>query len=268
MANEKHLLLEIGGGYTSGAGLENEIWACTLRFAAVYGSVDAVGTFPNDWNPVAASVNRTETSWTIAGNWKLDAGAGYYFTPDDWLNDVVAPTAVTWLSTVIAASTVTLETLKLYPIGAPTGKSIPAPPYTQGSPMLLTFTGTLPHGGGTSYAFPPQNSVVASHRTNQTGRRGRGRMFLPPMAADGTTAGGRLTPTRQAAILAAQVAMLEAMIFSGSGLDLWNVRPVITGKPFVNYGVIAQAQVGDVIDTQQRRRDRLTETRLTTPVTF
>lgn len=267
MAGEQHLLLEIGGSYTSASGASSEIWATTLRFAIVFGTVDDTGTLPSTLGVLTHEVNRVETGWTIVGNWKI-SNLGIDWSPDDWLNDVVAGTVSTWIATVIASSVVTVETLKLYPIIGPSGKAIPNPDQTQGSPMTLTFTGTLPHGGGTSFPLPLQNSVVASHRTQQVGRRGRGRMYLPVMAADGIDAAGRLTSTRQADVLAAQVAMVGGLYFSGTGTDLFNVRPIVTGKPYAKYGVISEVQVGNVMDTQRRRRDRLEETRISTPITY
>lgn len=267
MAGEQHLLLEIGGSYTNATGLAPEIWACTLRFAAVYGTVDPDGTLPSNWIVNTKDINRTEADWTITGNWDISV-IGAHWAADDFLNDVVAPTVNTWIGSVIAFAGATVETLKMYPIVGPSGKAIPNPDQTQGSPILLTYTGTLPHGGGTSFPLPVQNSVVASHRTNQLGRKGRGRMYLPTMAADGIDAGGKLTGGRQTAVLAAQVALISGLYYSGSGTNLWNVRPIVTGKPYSRYGVISDVQVGNVIDTQRRRRDRLEETRMTTPITF
>lgn len=267
MAGEQHLLMEIGGSYKDAAGLAPEIWACTLRFAAVYGSVDADGTLPSNWTVNTKAINRTETDWTITGNWDISV-IGAHFSPDDWLNEVLAPNVVIWINSVIAYASVQVDTIKLYPIVGPTGKSIPNPDQTQGSPVLLTFTGTPPYGGGTSFPLPVQNSVVASHRTDQLGRRGRGRMYLPVMAADGTDQGGKLTSARQTAVLAAQVAFIESLYFSGSGGDLWNVRPIVTGKPFSKYGVISEVQVDNIVDTQRRRRDRLEGSRMQTPITF
>lgn len=267
MSGEQHLLLEIGGNYTSAAGLSPEIWACTLRFAAVYGTVDADGTLPSNWIVNTKAIARTEADWTINGNWDISV-IGAHWAADDFLNDVVAPTIDDWIGSVIASTVVQVETLKMYPIVGPSGKAIPNPDQTQGSPVTLTYTGTLPHGGGSSFPLPPQDSVVASHRTDQLGRRGRGRMYLPPMASDGLDAGGKVLSARQTAILAAQVAMVSALFYSGSGTNLWNVRPIVTGKPYAKYGVISEIQVGNIVDTQRRRRDRLIETRQVTPISF
>ena len=57
MADEKHLLLTISGGYTDST-LSGEIWQVGLRLALVYGTVDDVGTLPNSWAPKATSSSR------------------------------------------------------------------------------------------------------------------------------------------------------------------------------------------------------------------
>jgi hypothetical protein len=56
-------------------------------------------------------------------------------------------------------------------------------------------------------------------------------------------------------------ALLEG-ISIGSGVPAtWNVRPIVTGSPWGNYAVVNSVQVGDVMDTQRRRRRQLVEAR-------
>ena len=260
-----HLLLAMEGGYSS-AGLSAEIWATTLRLALVFGSVDDIGTLPSNWAPAENLVNRTETLWDIEGNWKIAGPGTASFNADDYLNDQVAPAITTFMSASYISNAVRLDTLKIYPIASPTGRSIPAPPFTQGTPMTLTWTSDNPVGGTSAAMLPPQDSLVLSNRSGQTGRRGRGRNYWPALTVS-AMASGRANSSTTAQMLAAQIALLEALAYTaGSGLA--TVRPIITGKPFVNYGTITQVQVGDVFDTQQRRRDRLIETRTSGAVSY
>ena len=53
-----------------------------IRLALVFGSIDPVGTLPNNWDPSPTSINRTESDWTITGIWHANVGLNY-FQPDD-----------------------------------------------------------------------------------------------------------------------------------------------------------------------------------------
>lgn len=266
MAGEKHLLLSIIGDYTDAANV-TESWVNTLRLALVFGAVDPVGTLPSDWNPVAQTINRTETFWTITSNWKITK-AGASFQPDDYLNNQVAPAVSTWMGAFARSSRVRVRELKLSPIGAPTGRVVPAAPYTSGTPCLLTYTSAYPAGGNSGELLPLQNAAVASHRTAQVGRHGRGRMYVNGLVVGDVQADGRFAPGQKVGALSGQVALLQGLSYTGAGLGAPQVRPIVTGKPWVNYGIIEQVRVGDVIDTQRRRRRNLVESISSAPVSY
>lgn len=261
MANEQHLLLTAIGSYTDSV-LANETWAMSLRIALVFGNIDPVGTFPNNWSVVATNINRTESSWTITGNWSV-ADNGAVFAPDDFLNDQVAPAYTTWFQNQSVSAKTRLEQLKLSPIGAPTGKLVPAPPYLQGSPCVLTWTNSNPTGGGAGNILPLQDSVVISHLTAQPGRRGRGRQFAPGIDPAALTATGYLDTAKQTALAGTQKTFLQALTGSSAGALAAHWQPCVTGKPFTQYAVINAVAVGNVVDTQRRRRRSLPETRVT-----
>jgi hypothetical protein len=261
MANEKHLLLTIGGSYTL-SNLQVEQWQTTLRLALFAGpsggSAPDVGTLPNNWEPAASNVSRTETNWTITSNWKIDLGAGAWFNPDDYLNDQVAPAVTTWSNKAYFSSAMRVESLRLYPIG-PNGKVIPAPPYSSGTPCALDWTSNLPDGTGTGGLMPLQIAAVASHRTPQTGRRGRGRMFLPGLNKTAVGQGGQISNSDCQSIRDGQIALLEDVSYSDT-LTEWYLFPIVTGSPWTQYARINSVQVGDFVDTQRRRRRQLPET--------
>jgi hypothetical protein len=262
MAGEKHLYVVAGGGYVD-SGLAEEEWQVGLRFIGTPGSApDPLGPLPNSWDVVAQNTARTETLWRIDGNWTVEGGVND-LNVGDWLNNELAPAFTTWMGLNLIHNIVRLDTLKVYPIGAPDGAVIPAPPYSQGSPVTLTWTSSNPVGGGSSSCLPLQNSLVVSHRTAQVGRRGRGRMYFPAISSTGlsSTAGSRarLSSGTIAAAVAGQKALLEAVQVDGSSSGFW-VAPAIIGSPWTDYALINQVQAGDVIDTQRRRRNSLTET--------
>jgi hypothetical protein len=258
VANEKHLLLTFGGDYTDAANA-GEIWQNSLRLTLVFGGADPVGTLPSNWEPVAADINRTETKWTITGNWTIDGPLTAGFSPDDWLNDQVAGALDTWLGQSGIANKVRLLWAKVFPIGS-NGKALPAPPYSQGSPILLSWTSAYPTGDDGGNILPLQNALVISHRSAQTGRKGRGRMFRAGMSVNANDADGKVPSTIQGYLLSAQVALLEALSVADSGVDTPQVRPAIIGSPWTHYGTINQVRVGNRMDTQRRRRDQVDET--------
>lgn len=264
MANEKHLYLTIQGHCTT-PGLTNEVWQTGVRLALVFGSVDDIGTLPNSWNPIAHTINRVETNWTISGNWLAHQGS-IDFDPGDYLNDQVAPAVQVWMQANRASNQIRVDQLALYPIGAPLGRAVPAPPYASGTPCLLSLTAPV-MDGVTSGLLPLQNTVVASHRTSQIGRPGRGRMFLPPTGSS-TAVNGLLTDSNRDAIAAAHRDFLEALAFDGPTPTDPSVRPIVTGGNFTQYAVINQVRVGNVMDTQQRRRRQLIETFANETVTY
>lgn len=258
MTDEKHLYLTIGGSYEN-ASLDAEGWQIGVRLALNFGELDLVGTLPQSWAVVDNPISRTESDWTIEGNWKVSSLLPVAsFNPDDYLNDQVAPAWAAFLGGTPCSSDIRTEWAKLYPIASPDGHVIPAPPYGSGTPMTLTWTDSFPTGGSGSGYLPLQNSIGVSWRTGQTGRPGRGRIFLPPTTTAALDSHGFLSSTQQTNIRDSAVAFLEALSFNPAPLPGGpHIRPIVTGKPFTKYGIISQVRVDNVIDTQRRRRRQL-----------
>lgn len=256
MTGEMHLRLTAGGDYVS-SGLEGEIWECSVALALVFGTVDPVGTFPTNWTPEAATIARTESEWTIAGNWKVSVGA-HVFNPDDYLNDQAGPAWTTLMAYAHISSQSRLRYLKLSPIIGPSGHLEPAPPYAVGSPCELVWTTLDATGGLANPMLPPQNSVALSWQTAQPGRHGKGRVFLPP-SSGGILSLGKIDTTARDEIATAGAAFINALTYSDASPVGAHVKPVVTGKPWSHYGTISSVKVGNIMDTQRRRRDRLRE---------
>lgn len=102
--------------------------------------------------------------------------------------------------------------------------------------------------------LPPQVALVVSLRTAMATRAGRGRFYLPPLAVS-TVADGRLSSTAQGTVSSA----VEAFLTSLGGASL---TPVVRGRSTHTSTPITRYDVGDVFDTQRRRRDKLIETRI------
>lgn len=121
-------------------------------------------------------------------------------------------------------------------------------------------THTLNHAGTSAdEELPPQNSMACSTRTALPTRAGRGRFFLPPYAVT-TVASARatgLTRTRTATACQGFIQHLSDNAFPA----------VVYHRGFNTGDLITSIDVGDVFDTQRRRRNALTETRTSLPIT-
>ncbi|HSR54336.1 MAG TPA: hypothetical protein VLV83_26210, partial [Acidobacteriota bacterium] len=119
----------------------------------------------------------------------------------------------------------------------------------------LTKAADPRNDAGTSEAacLPFQCAVVVSLRTALATRAGRGRMYTPGVAVDQQD-GGRLVTAAQTTIADSAKAMMDAL--NGAGL-----APVIYHKAAGNFDGVTSLDVGDVIDTQRRRRNKLIEGR-------
>lgn len=103
--------------------------------------------------------------------------------------------------------------------------------------------------------LPFQVSEVVSLRSALATRSGRGRFYLPPIA-EGQTAAGRLTSTTVSAIVTAVNQYFSA-------LDTGGLDPVLLNRTTMVQTPVTQFDVGDVLDTQRRRRNGLLEVRVT-----
>lgn len=264
MAGEKHLYLVVAGGYASSAApLGAEEWQFGIRLlAGPGGEPDAIGQIANNWDVVAANHDRTETNWRIQGNWSIEGGVND-LDPADYLNDNVMPAVEAFIETSTMLNiALQLRQVRLYPIGAPDGHVVPAPPYAQGTPVVGTWTGTLPVGGTSGGMMPPDAAAVVSLRTQQIGRRGRGRIYIPGLhvgVMETSSNRGVMTSAWCTLLAGATKTLLENLQIAVLD-DGFDVRPMITGSPYVDYALINSARVGNLVDGQRRRKRSITET--------
>jgi hypothetical protein len=114
---------------------------------------------------------------------------------------------------------------------------------------------------GTNVAdvLPYQCSVAYSTRTILPTRAGRGRGFLPVFALT-TCVGGLFDSTAQAQVVRAVKAMIDHInAFASVGV-------VVYHKAANSSDFISKVDVGDVFDTQRRRRNQITETRISADI--
>ena len=257
MTEATHVYLTFDGGYNDGS---LETWQFGLRFFVQNSATtpDESGTLPT-FLVTPAAIARTETDWTIASDWDGDLGT-ISLHPDDWLNDQVGPSAAANFGPEIS-NHVVMHSIKASPITA-TGHVADL------RTSVLTFTSGYPQGALAGGMVPPQDSVVVSTNTPRLGNRGRGRFYLPPCGKAALADTGRLDTTPLGALLSSMVAFLEGLAITDSITpSLW-VLPAVIGAPWTEYGQITGIDIGNVVDTQRRRRRSLIEARSFAPVSY
>lgn len=113
-------------------------------------------------------------------------------------------------------------------------------------------------GTATAEQMPPQVALTVSLRTILATKRGRGRFYLPSPAVS-TLASGRVLPAFQTAVLNGWTRALTGLKAAGATPIIWSLA--LPTPPVIN-----RIEVGDVFDTQRRRRDQLTEARAAAPL--
>lgn len=125
------------------------------------------------------------------------------------------------------------------------------------------FTGTQT-GGGSAFGSP-QTAIVLSLRSDTPGSRGRGRLYWPGLGLSPSYPAGRLTVAQQTSISGAAVTYLRG-VQDALKAGISPIPSVATFELAVfsqthgGHSLINRVLVGDVLDTQRRRRDALPET--------
>lgn len=108
-------------------------------------------------------------------------------------------------------------------------------------------------GTNAGASMPPQNAIVVSLRTALFTRAGRGRFFLPAPSVNSVDTGRILAATVSSCATAAQK-MIQSLNGAGYTVCVYHRSTRTTDA-------VTSVDVGNVFDTQRRRRDKLVETR-------
>jgi hypothetical protein len=124
---------------------------------------------------------------------------------------------------------------------------------------LAQVQSTTAQVGLTGIKCPPQSAVVLSIRTNTPGGSGRGRLYWPGLGVTLDNSGRFTTPATatfasdfKAYLIGIRADLASA--FTGIGFDL-----AVRSKTTHTTPHATRIQIGNVVDTQRRRRDALPE---------
>lgn len=127
-----------------------------------------------------------------------------------------------------------------------------------GNVVSAAFGGASVAGTGSASTnqLPPQCSVVVTLRSALSGGSHRGRFYLPPMSTASVNSTGRFEAT-------AKTTLVGALGNAFLAYDATSPSPqvVVWSRKNLNAVNVTRYEVGDVVDTQRRRRDKLTEIR-------
>jgi hypothetical protein len=257
----KFVRMLVSGGY-SNAAISREQWAFNVNLLVTGGSLDDSGTLPSI-SVVEDFQSGTWTGGTWSQSWHGTVGTAV-FTPHSFLTDQAQPAAQA-LFHALCSSEAVLKRISLYPMDYPVAPK--GDLRAQGGNVAHLDYSTPYAGGGDNTVLPLQVAQVLSWQANVLGRKGRGRIYIPAIAAaGGLGAHGLAAPGYITACGAAGVSFIQALTYTSIVGTTAQVAPIITGKPYTNFGRIKEVRVGQVFDTQRRRRRQLPENFVAFPV--
>lgn len=224
-----HALFTFGG--TMGTGADAEIWQCGIKL----GSTDSGSTIPYQIPDLTAYLNAVKTPfqtwWTTAANLTR---SDFKLTFAKVANIAGGPLGAKQVGGTYA--------------GAADSNGGPNPAQVTFASIAGSTSSTLPHFLALAITF--RASYVPKSLAGHQGR------IYAPLAVGNT--GSRANSASVTAAVTSGLALLSALK-TGARDTAGNVRPVLCGRNGTIH-FIDQVSVGDVIDVQRRRKNKLHET--------
>jgi hypothetical protein len=259
VAPTKHLYCVARGDYVNSS-LAAERWQMGVRLWADVSVPADQGGLPNTGDYSFDDAAGSDSLGSYTSSWKWTVGLGTVIVPIDYLKNQAGPAWKTFIQNANLYSNLRLKEVHLYPIDE-TGKAF------EGRSAVLVYA-TPPVGAGVSGQLPTEVSSALSWQTPVVGRRGRGRIFVPCLPQSAIDTNGFLTSSWTSNLVSRGQTFLTSMAVESVSPTATHVRPIVTGKPYQGYGVITHVSVGNVADSQRRRRRQLVETRTGLDVTY
>lgn len=143
-----------------------------------------------------------------------------------------------------------ISSIRVEAIGAD-GKLVQAAEYTLPSASAGTGVPTK----------PLQVSLVVSLLTGRPGRSFRGRLFLPAWGTPVLDSTMRVSAANRSTLATSMKTFLNAV--ADSAPSAGSMSLAVVSQTIDTFSFVTQLSIGDVLDTQRRRRDALTEQRTT-----
>lgn len=118
---------------------------------------------------------------------------------------------------------------------------------------------TSPQAGTLANTMPPQSALVCSLRTNTAGGSGRGRLYWPLLVGTLNSAGRVTTPLNSTFAGDMKSYLLGIRSDLAAAFPLIGFDLAVRSKTTHSTPHVTRIQVGNVVDTQRRRRDSLPE---------
>jgi hypothetical protein len=249
--------LVVTGSYKSPV-LAPEFWQFGIRYRVSNSTAQDYGVLPTDVDWQAADDVRAETAWDIRNGFFAQMPLGVTFQPDDWLNDQVAPAVAAFFAQPnVVHDNARVDSLTVY---AYTDSKVHQTLAGPAKCVLTWKPASRPDGAVTGVAMPPETATAVSLQTAVSGRRGRGRFYLPQNGAGSLSSDndGSLKSTVTQAIANAAAQFLSGTTYTAPGGSV-EVDPIVTGEPFSRYARVQGVRVGSVVDSQRRRRNSIPE---------
>lgn len=176
---------------------------------------------------------------------------GLHFSSSDSAAGLAADAAAAWLTVLADAAANTFYTtgvvwsqVNVSELGA-----------TPAAPIVTSAQAVIADGGtSTDTSLPAQCSPCVSLSTSTAGSRARGRMYLPPPDGSAVSTTGRLI----AGFRTAWIGALDTFFATMAGNAATCVVVSAVGGVYTTY-VVNTIRMGDVVDTQRRRRNNIAE---------
>ena len=246
-----HARVVITGTYL-GVTIDDEEFQMGINFAVGPNVAPEVGPPSHFYDAAQAVLEDTSTDYNIRNDFTFEGGVSD-LNPVEWLRDQIMPAIkVWWESAAVMSNIAILKDVKLYTVGD-NGRVLQTP-Y---GPAKATATPKIViKGVASGGVMPLQMATVVSWRTANTTRKGKGRIFLPTTEVSSLTSTGQFQPTYVTGVLIATAKLVKDM---GIHLSTTNCDAVVCTAAAAQLSRILSVRVGNVPDTQRRRRRQLVE---------
>lgn len=257
MGDIAFLRLTFTGGHKTSE-LASEEWQFGINWMPTLGSPMAdIHAVTGDFDAAYDVATGSGTGFVSERNFILEGGATD-IDPMDWLENECAPAIQTFMNTTgLFHSDNYIKTIEVWPIGFD-GKVVQLP--AGAAKASLSTTVNTWDGQSSINSLAPFTTFAMSTVTVANIPRGRGRFYPPPFTTSLLTAAtGLLTSSGRTVAAGAGTTLLEDCALE-VGLGDAYLRPCVIGDPWTTAYAITGIRVGDVPDTQRRRKKSITET--------